>query len=290
MPLITSHYELYLNFQLHECPSLKNGSELITDDTCYLLSLFEFHVFSNNTKKILAGKNGTDVVQVFLKRPAFLKRSCTAIPLVPPDARLRLGESSLLSVNPELNLRWLELNLRWVSKEKRFLFCSSIRIISSKTDPGWGHSLHPARDYSHLLFFAPDPSILMQRVPPSPLKAQILPQLHSLSASQWYPVLHAQAGFNGALQTSCSDILGSKKCSGSAPYAPGASWWDFMTLRALLKHTCPNCSAVTLVISWTNTSLTWLDVSACASNAIQYCSALPTCFSRKKKAFKQAGN
>lgn len=105
MPLITSPYELYLNFQLHECPSLKNGSELITDDTCYLLSLFELRIFSNNTKKVLAGKNGTDVVQVFLKRPAFLKRSCTEILLVPPDARLRLAESSLLSVNLELNLR-----------------------------------------------------------------------------------------------------------------------------------------------------------------------------------------
>jgi len=42
MSLITSRYELYLKFQLHKYPSLKNGSELITDDTCCLLSLFEF--------------------------------------------------------------------------------------------------------------------------------------------------------------------------------------------------------------------------------------------------------
>lgn len=47
--------------------------------------------------------------------------------------------------------------------------------------------------------------------------------------------------------------------------------------RNLVK-TCPSCSAVTLVISWTNTSPMGdlMSLSVCAPNPIHYCSALPS--------------
>lgn len=150
------------------------------------------------------------------------------------------------------------------------------------------------RHYFHLLFFAPDLSILMPCVPPSLLRAQIPPQLCSLSPSVWYPVLLAQVGFAGAQQNSCSDILGWEKPRSSAPYAPGAPWWGFVPVGAFLKHTRPSSSAVTLVTLWTNKSLIWPDVSARASNAINTAVPSPvtqcSCFFRRKEGFKQAGN
>lgn len=76
-------------------------------------------------------------------------------------------------------------------------------------------------------FFAPEVSVLMQCVPPL-LKAQVSPQLHSLSLPLWSPVLHVQVGFSG--------IVGWQKCSSTAPCAQGACWWGIMPLGALLKH------------------------------------------------------
>lgn len=292
--------QIFVCFWLHHIMSftlsfnLKNESELITCDACCLLSPFEFRILSKNTQQILASKNGTDVLQVFLKRSAFLKRSCLEIVLVPPDGRLWLAERFPSVCKSGAKLEMSGANLEKSFWRKQFLFSSSTRIISSKTDLGWSHSLHPARHYFHLLFFAPDLSIFMPCVPPSLLRAQTSPKLHSLSPSVQYPVLLTQVGFAGAQQSSCSDILGWEKPSSSAPYAPGAAWWGFVPLGAFLKHTCPSSSAVTLVTLWTNTSLIWLDVSVCASNTINTAVPSPvtqcSCFSRRKKGFKQAGN
>lgn len=79
----------------------------------------------------------------------------------------------------------------------------------------------------------------MQGVPPSLLKAQVSPHLHSLYPPLWSPVLHVQVGLIGAGNNSYSDIVGWGKCSSTAACARGAFLVALHAPRSLVKTHVP---------------------------------------------------
>lgn len=131
----------------------------------------------------------------------------------------------------------------------------------------------------------------MPCVPPSLLKAQVSPQLHSLHLPLWSPVLHVQVGFIGAGHSSCSDT-GLREMQQHCSMCTRCLLVGLPAPRSLAKTHMP-AAVLWLLSSYGPTHPPWETscLCVCASNAIHYCSALPSdslyLFLQQEQSFKQ---